>query len=293
MNTNEANGRLESDIAALYLDNRDLLGCINHVIAASDSSDMTGLRAALLALLAQTMARFEHEERLMHACAYEGAQAHQNEHRRLLLEIRQQLADLDIGKTNVAYIGRFLHNWILHHVVNEDGRFVSAILTQNNTTDRRSTATTPDEEKEDDDNEALHFEERRLENLEPVRWSAKLEIGEATIDRDHCSIIMLLHAITDAGKSAERGRLADLLEQVGNETAAHFIAEEALMAGLDAAQRAEHCAEHQRLLDEYANQVDEFHKGNTSAEYLCRFIYRWFVRHIETYDVRLRDLSNS
>ena len=297
MNTSEQSGRLESDIAALYLDNRDLLGDINRVIATCDNGDMAGLRAALLALLAQTMTRFEHEGRLMRDCEYKGALAHQNEHRRLLLEIRQQIADLDVGTANVAYIGRFLHNWILQHVVSEDGRFVTAILTQCNTKDRRGTADTPadtpdeaaaEAAADEDEDETLKFEERRLDKLEPIRWSAKLEIGEAGIDRDHRAIIMLLNAITDAGKNAERGRLADLLEQVGNETAAHFTAEEALMTGLNETQRTEHRVEHQHLLDEYANQVDEFHKNKISAEYLCRFLYRWFVRHIESFDVRLR-----
>ena len=293
MNTSEFSGRFESDIAALYLDNRDLLDRISDVITASDRGDTPSLRSALLALLAQTMSRFEQEDRLMRECQYEGAPAHQSEHQRVLIEIRQQIEDLDDGKANVAYIGRFLRNWILQHIVSEDGRIATAILTQINLKDRRCAEPTEDDEVADteaDDDAILSCEERRLENLEPIRWSAKLEIGEVAIDDDHRAIITLLNAITEAGKNAgtERGRLFDLLEQVVNETAAHFAVEEALMTRLDETQRGEHCAEHQRLLNEYADQVDEFRKGKISAEYLCRFVYRWFVRHIESYDLGLR-----
>ena len=279
--------RLETDIAKLYLENQRLLARINQVIAASDAEDMVGLRSALLDLLSETATRFENEEQLMAECRYEAAEAHLNEHQQLLIEIRHQIADLNAGKLTVAYIGRFMHNWILQHIVSKDSQFVNAVLTQNGTTDRRRNVATNADGDEDNDL-VSEFEERRLENLEPIHWSARMEIGVSAIDKDHRAIITLLNAIVEANRVNDKPRLSELLEQLGNETAEHFLVEEQLMADIDYALFAEHKAEHERLLDEYANQVEEFRKNNISAEFLCRFIYRWFVRHIEVLDATLR-----
>lgn len=282
--TDTRNTRLETDIAQLYLENQRLLERINQVIAASDAEDMAGLRTGLLDLLSETATRFENEERLMTECRYEAAEAHLNEHQQLLIEIRHQIADLNAGKLTVAYIGRFMHNWILQHIVNKDSQFVNAVLTQSGMTDRRRAATAHGEGED----LISEFEERRLENLEPIRWSTRMEIGIPSIDKDHRAIITLLNAIIEAKRAEDKPRLAGLLEQLGNETAEHFLAEEQFMASINYALFDEHKAEHERLLDEYANQVDEFRNNNISAEFLCRFIYRWFVRHIEILDTTLQ-----
>jgi len=295
MYSTDLSARLGNDIARLYLDNQRLLGQIKRVIAASDAEDRAGLRAALLELLSETMARFEQEERLMSECQYEAAEAHQNEHQQLLIEIRHQIADLNAGKISVAHIGRFMHNWILQHIVSKDSQFVSAMLTQSGITDRRREALAsadnnetapdlPDAARSD----VAKFEERRLENLAPIDWSSSMEIGVPAIDDDHRAIITLLGAIIEANKATDKARLAELLEHLGNATAEHFRVEEELMSQLDKALFEAHKAEHSSLLDEYANQVDEFRKNNTSAEFLCRFIHRWFVRHIENLDTALR-----
>ena len=273
-----------NDVAELYLANDDLLACIRRVVAASEDQDVAALRGALHDLQGETERRFALEETLMRECRYAAAGAHEIEHQRLLSEIRHQIDDLDGDKLTVAYIGRFVQNWVLQHVVSKDSDFVNAVLTHSGTTDRRRGAG----ELADDEPEVRQFEERRLENLEPIRWTANMEIGCRSIDADHRSIITLLNAIIDANQAADRPRLGELLEQLGDETAAHFQDEEQWMSEIGYELVHEHKAEHQRLLEEYANQVDEFHKDNISAEFLGRFIYRWFVRHIEGLDATLK-----
>ena len=273
-----------NDVAELYLANDDLLACIRRVVAASEDEDVAALRSALHDLQGETERRFALEETLMRECRYAAAEAHRIEHQRLLGEIQHQIDDLDGNKLTVAYIGRFVQNWVLQHVVSKDSQFVNAIFTHDGTTDRRRETG----ELADGEHEVREFEERRLENLEPIRWTANMEIGCRSIDTDHRSIITLLNAIIDANQAADRPRLGELLAQLGDETVAHFRDEEQWMSEIGYQLIDEHKAEHRRLLDEYANQVDEFHKDNISAEFLGRFIYRWFVRHIEGFDATLK-----
>ncbi|MEO8408928.1 MAG: hemerythrin family protein [Propionivibrio sp.] len=264
------------DVAGLYRENEELLERISRVVAASESEDLAGLADALRDLLARMESRFEREERLMREPRNETAAAHRLAHRQLLNEIRNQLDDLAGGKPTLAYIGRFMRNWMLQHLVDQDTEFANALVPQGDD------APFPEFEERDE------REERRLEILEPIRWAAELEIGDAQIDAEHRAIITLLNAIIDANEDDDRRRLAELLEQLGDQTATHFQNEERWMANISHKLLDEHRAEHQRLLDEYANQVEEFRNGSISAEFLCRFIYRWFVHHIEGLDASLK-----
>lgn len=277
MKTNSWTSTLETGISALDLDNQLLLGLIDRVVAASAGASPDGLKSSLLDLQAETIAHFEREERLMAECKYEAAAQHAADHRQLLAEIQHQINDLEAGKANVSYIGRFMHDWLLEHIVSKDSLFGKAILTHSGTTDRRLR---PDEEVD-------IFEERRLGKLEAILWTPELAVGNEAIDDGHRALCARLNAILAARKSVVRERLAQLLEQLGNETAAHFRREEQLMASFKYQHAATHLDEHRKILDEFSHLVDDWRDRHISTELLCRFLYRWLLRHIAGSDIPL------
>lgn len=268
---------LETGISALDLDHKTLLDLVNRVIVASNEPDLAELKSSLLDLQAELIAHFEREENLMAECIYEAATQHQEEHQQLAGEIQEQINDLAAGKGNVTFVARFMRNWLLQHIVTRDAHFGKALLTQRGTTDRRQTA---------DDGIDI-FEERRLGRMEAIQWTPALELGIEAIDANHRAMIDTLNAILAVRQSDDKANLAALLEQLGNETAADFQTEEALMLQLSVENLAAHKEEHRQLLDEFANQVDDWRENRVSAELLCRFMHHWLIRHIAALDIPL------
>lgn len=273
---------LETGISAMDHDHRTLFDLANKVIIASEKSDLSGLKSSLLELQTELIAHFEREENLMADCIYEAAAQHQEEHQQLAGEIQEQINDLDTDKGNVTFIARFMRNWLLRHIVTKDAHFGKALLTQRGITDRRHTA---------DDGIDI-FDERRLGRMEAIQWTPALELGIASIDANHRAMVDTLNAILATRQANDKAKLAALLEQLGNETVADFQTEEALMLQLSVENLATHKEEHRQLLDEFANQVDDWRENRISAELLCRFMHHWLIRHIAALDIPLAMVTN-
>ena len=131
------------------------------------------------------------------------------------------------------------------------------------------------------------FDSRRAGLPVPIVWSEKHLVGVGIIDAEHQALVDLFNLILAVSKSHNHGELAILLEQLGNTTASHFASEETLMAQFDYAHAAQHRIDHQKLLNEYAHQVDDWRNRHISAELLCRFMHRWLMRHVIASDMAL------
>ena len=136
------------------------------------------------------------------------------------------------------------------------------------------------------------FDIRRAGIPEPIVWSEKHLVGVEIIDAEHHALIDLFNSILAVSKSHNHADLAILLEQLGNITASHFESEETLMAQFDYAHAAQHRLDHQKLLDEFGHQVDDWRNKHISAELLCRFMYRWLLRHVIASDMALGEAIN-
>jgi hemerythrin len=128
------------------------------------------------------------------------------------------------------------------------------------------------------------FEERRWR---PIVWSPAIEVGVEAIDDGHRGLIELYNLDREASQLKDRAWTGVLLERLGNATAAHFAVEESLMSGIDYQHAATHQEEHRKLLEEFADQVDDWRDRHNSAELLCRFLYAWLLRHIVAMDIQL------
>lgn len=136
------------------------------------------------------------------------------------------------------------------------------------------------------------FDSRRAGMPEPIVWSEEHLVGVDIIDTEHRALIDLFNSILVVSKSNNYPELAILLEQLGNFTASHFENEEALMAQFDYAHAAQHRIDHQKLLAEFGHQVDDWRNRHISAELLCRFMYRWLLRHVIASDMALGEAIN-
>ena len=215
----------------------------------------------------------------MAECGYEAAAQHHEEHQQLTNEIGEQIKELEADKGNVSYIARFMRSWLLHHLVSKDALFGKALLTQYGTMDLRQALL----------DEIDIFEERRQRSMEAFQWDSALELGIAAIDANHRAMIATLNAILEARQSSDKTKLATLLEQLGNETAIDFQTEEELMSQHSLGNLNLHKEEHRQLLEEFANQVDDWRENRISATFLGRFMYRWLLRHIAALESSLRE----
>lgn len=136
------------------------------------------------------------------------------------------------------------------------------------------------------------LDSRRVGVPEPIVWTEKHLVGVDIIDAEHRALIEMFNSILAVSKSHNQAELAILLEQLGDATAAHFASEESLMAQFDYAHAAQHRIDHQKLLDEFGHQVDDWRNRHISAELLCRFMYRWLLRHVLASDMALGEAIN-
>lgn len=264
-------------ISAIDQNRTPPLDRVNRVIVASEKSDPASLKASLLDLQAELTAYFDREENLMAECGYGAAAQHQEEHQQLTEEISEQIKDLDRDMGNVSYIARFMRSWLLQHIAIKDAQLGKALSTRYVSMDRRQPRT-----------DAVDiFEERRLGGLQAIQWDPAFELGIAAIDANHRAIIATLNAILEERQSPDRKKLASLLEQLGNETAVDFQIEEELITQYPLEKLSEHKEEHRQLLDEFANQVDDWRANRISAAYLVHFMYRWLLRHIAALEASL------
>ena len=268
---------LETGLAALDSDHKQLLAISNHLKHANANTDLSELKSALLAMKAEMAAHFAREEALMNECKYDAVPEHQDEHQRLLGEVQQKIETLEAFEQGFENFGDTIHQWIFQHIAGKDTLFGRAVVAQVGTTDRR---------RENDENFDA-FEERRLNNLEAIRWPSNVSTGIEAIDSHYPAMIDLLNQIIAARKSSDRDNLAILIERFGNATEAHFREEEAMMSAIDFEHNTTHREEHRRLLEEFSDLVDDWRSDRISAELLCRFIYRWMLNHIAASDVPL------
>ncbi|MFT3847158.1 MAG: hemerythrin domain-containing protein [Propionivibrio sp.] len=268
---------LETGLSTLDDDHQQLLARADRLKQASTNANFSELKSALLDMKTETVAHFAREEALMRDCKYEGMQEHWDEHQRLLAEVQGEIDALEAFEKSVATFGNLIHQWMFQHIAGKDTLFGRAVISQVGTTDRR---------REDDENFDA-FEERRMNNLEAIRWPTDVSTGIESIDTHYPAMIDLLNRIIVARKSSDRQLLASLIEQFGNATESHFREEEAMMSTIDFEHGSKHREEHRLLLDEFSDLVDDWRSDRISAELLCRFIYRWMLNHIAASDIPL------
>ncbi|MFN3746578.1 MAG: bacteriohemerythrin [Hyphomicrobiaceae bacterium] len=121
-----------------------------------------------------------------------------------------------------------------------------------------------------------------------LQWKDQYSVGIAAVDYEHKELIDLINRLHDeltaSGDKLSAGAFfGDLFKGIS----AHFALEERFMRERQYDQLAQHKADHERLLDEIRDIMDEFEEREVASDELRARLDAWFSRHFETHDARL------
>jgi len=123
-----------------------------------------------------------------------------------------------------------------------------------------------------------------------IEWREAYETGSASIDHEHRELIGLINALYGTlGGTGARDEVTDFLDEIHARIAAHFALEERMMRDIGYPEVAGHKADHERLLDEIRDIMDQ-HAADGNFDYedvLAERLRVWFTEHFQTLDARL------
>ena len=122
-----------------------------------------------------------------------------------------------------------------------------------------------------------------------IAWNDDFNLGIEEIDNEHRALVTLINALHDA-MSLGAGR-ADIIEGISEIYAlvsAHFAREEAFMRETRYMAYAEHKEDHEVLLDDLRDIIDDVSgNGDYEEARLSADLQYWFAEHFRTHDARL------
>ena len=123
-----------------------------------------------------------------------------------------------------------------------------------------------------------------------IDWRREFETGITEVDHEHRELVVLINRLhAEIGSGASKEQVSTFLGEVFARIAAHFALEEAVMRKHGYDEYAAHKAEHEELLDEIRDIMDE-HEATSAADSstaLSGAVRDWFVNHFKTKDARL------
>jgi hemerythrin len=123
-----------------------------------------------------------------------------------------------------------------------------------------------------------------------IEWRREFETGVAEVDHEHKELVSLINELHEQlGAHASRDVIHDFLGEVFAKISAHFALEETVMRKHDYDEYLDHKADHEKLLDDLRDIMDDFDNG-TFVDYENRLdtaVRDWFVNHFKTKDARL------
>ena len=126
-----------------------------------------------------------------------------------------------------------------------------------------------------------------------IEWRKEFETGVAEVDHEHQELVDLINALHDElGADAPRETVSEFLGEVFAKISAHFALEETVMRKHGYDEYADHKADHEKLLDDLRDIMDDFESG-AFVDYkaaLAGAVRDWFVNHFKTKDARLHRL---
>ena len=122
-----------------------------------------------------------------------------------------------------------------------------------------------------------------------LKWKDHYSVGVEAVDHEHRELIGLINQLHDeliasGTKLSVEGFFGDLFKGIS----AHFALEERFMRERGYDQLPQHKGDHERLLDEIRDMMDDFEGSvETGSAELAVRLDAWFSRHFEIHDARL------
>jgi hemerythrin-like metal-binding protein len=121
-----------------------------------------------------------------------------------------------------------------------------------------------------------------------LQWQANFSVGIDEVDHEHRELIGLINALHAAlGEDRAGTRTEEFLGEIFADVSAHFALEERIMRDRRYDALAEHKADHERLLDDLRDLMDEQAAGAVlDDERFAGQLATWFAGHFQTHDAR-------
>jgi hemerythrin len=122
-----------------------------------------------------------------------------------------------------------------------------------------------------------------------IEWKDEFNLGIEDVDTDHRALIELINAMHDSvSAGADRADVVEGVTRIYDLVAVHFADEEAHMRETRYMAYAEHKEDHEILLDDLRDIIDQVRSDSGYAEArLTDDLEYWFSQHFRTHDARL------
>jgi hemerythrin len=122
-----------------------------------------------------------------------------------------------------------------------------------------------------------------------LQWKPEYSVGVPSVDDEHREMINLINGVYEGlGEAPDLNEIEKCLEDIFSAISLHFALEERIMRDNAYAEYEEHKEDHEDLLDEIRDLMDEFVADRESGvDKLEKRLSEWFSRHFATFDARL------
>ncbi|OGI67331.1 MAG: hypothetical protein A2W18_15380 [Candidatus Muproteobacteria bacterium RBG_16_60_9] len=122
-----------------------------------------------------------------------------------------------------------------------------------------------------------------------VEWREEFKVGVPSVDHEHQELIGLINTVHDRLTAGDPNvDVGDFLGEIFARIGAHFALEERVMRAGGYDQYAAHKADHERLLDDIRDIMDDYEDLRLYDEkILGERLQSWFGDHFKTHDARL------
>ena len=118
-----------------------------------------------------------------------------------------------------------------------------------------------------------------------IEWRPEFATGIADVDHEHRVLIDWINRALVMRDGREDTNVGGVLGEIFAKISAHFALEERVMLSRDYDQLGEHKADHERLLDEIREIMDD-HEAGLAGERFAARLTDWFSVHFRTHDAR-------
>lgn len=124
-----------------------------------------------------------------------------------------------------------------------------------------------------------------------IEWKNAYSVGVPAVDEEHREMIDLINTLYENMRSAEQEPdVMAFLGEIYARIAAHFALEELLMQHHGYDEYREHKLDHEHLLEEIRNIMDDYEDGRVlDDDELANRLDVWFCEHFRTRDARLHN----
>ena len=128
-----------------------------------------------------------------------------------------------------------------------------------------------------------------------IDWNENFRVGVDEVDHEHRELIEEINALYAAMREgADYDSVVRALGEIFAQIAAHFALEEKMMRQSRYPAFLEHKQDHETLLDDLRDIMDEVEDDGTFDERsLARDLERWFSDHFRTHDAKLHRSAHS